>query len=143
MPHYTTKCQVCEQPGTVRLTFAEYDEVQAGSRTLTCSNEECGGWAQIQFDPGAVAFVLKDGESGGWISKAGKENKYRAGHRKEMARRERDHVFKSRLQPNYGGQLTGSWKDAKEAAYEATFDKVKQQHDSGLAQQAAAESAKT
>jgi hypothetical protein len=143
MPLYTVKCQVCQKPASVRLSFAEYDGVKAGTKTLTCPHAECEGTATIEFNPGEVAFVLKDGESGGWVSKAGKENKFRSARRREMERRERDHVFKSRLQPNYGGQLTDSWKEAKEAAYEATYDKIKQEHGTQVAAQAASESAKT
>ena len=140
MPTYSSKCQGCGTAAAVRLTFAEYDEVKAGIKTLPCT---CGGSALIEFNPGEVEFVLKDGESGGWASKAGKENKFRAARRKVMEQRERDHVFKSRLIPNYGGQLTETWKDAKDAAYEATYDKVKQEHGAQTASQAAQESAKT
>lgn len=71
MPQYSVRCQVCEQQGSQRLTFAEYDEAKAGKLDVTCPH--CGGWAAIMFDPGNVTFVLKDGESGGWVSKAGKE----------------------------------------------------------------------
>jgi hypothetical protein len=33
---------------------------------------------------------------------------------------ERDHVFKPKLQPNYDGMETGTWKDAREVARSAT-----------------------
>lgn len=141
MPFYSIQCEVCATPGTANLSFAEYDEAREGKHTISCA--DCGGWAKIVFDPGAVSFVLKDGVSGGWISKAGKENAYRARRNKVMAQRERDHVFKSRLQPNYGGELTGSWEDAKDAAFTTTYEKVRQEHGSELARQAASESAST
>lgn len=141
MPMYTVLCQVCAKTSTAKLTFSEYDETKAGTFQPSCG--ECGGWAAIQFDPGNVNFVLKDGESGGWISKAGKENSYRARHRAVMAKRERDHVFKSRLQPNYAGTVTENWKEASQAAYESTYDRVKQEHGAQTAQQAAQESART
>jgi len=141
MPLYTTKCQGCGRESSARLTFDQYDELKAGTGQLTCNG--CGGDSKLEFNPGNVNFVLKDGESGGWISKAGKENKYRAARRGELARRERDHVFKPKLQPNVGGMLTHNWKDARDAAYETTYDKVKQEHGSQTASTAAVESAKT
>lgn len=110
---------------------------------LLCPQTGCGGEASIVFNPGEVSFVLKDGESGGWVSKAGKENAYRTARRKVMAQRERDHVFKSRLQPNFNGQLTHNWTDARDAAYDSTYDKVRGEHGAGMAQQAAKESAAT
>jgi hypothetical protein len=143
MPSYSTRCKTCSKPADVRLSFAEYDEAQAGTLSISCGYPGCGGASEIVFDPGEVSFVLKDGESGGWVSKAGKENAFRARHRKVMEKREKDHVFKSRLQPNHGGMMTHTWKDARDAAYESTFDKIKQEHGSQTAQQAASESAKT
>lgn len=137
---YSSRCEGCGTGATIRLSFSEYDGLKDGSRGLTC---DCGGAIKLVFDPGEVAFVLKDGESGGWASKAGKENKFRSARRRVMEQRERDHVFKNRLQPNYGGMMTETWKDAKDAAYEATFDKIKQEHGTSTATQAASESAKT
>ena len=143
MPLYSMKCQVCEATCTTKLTFAEYDEVKAGTRTLTCGIPDCGGWAAIEFNPGDVNFVLKDGEHGGWISKAGKENAYRKKHTRAVERRQRDQAPRTTLQPNFGGKLTGSWKDARDAAYDSTLERVKQETDRQTAQQAAAEAAKT
>ena len=141
MPLYSVKCQVCEKQGTAKLSFAEYDEAKAGKQNVSCPH--CGGWASIVFDPGNVTFVLKDGESGGWVSKATKENTYRARRGIEMARRQRDHAPRTTLQPNYGGALTGDWKTAQGAAYDDTFETVKQEHGAQVATQAAQESAKT
>jgi hypothetical protein len=142
MPTYSVTCETCRKAASVRLSFSEYDLVKGG-QTLACPHTGCEGKASIVFNPGEVAFVLKDGESGGWVSKAGKENAYRATRRKVMAQRERDHVFKSRLQPNFGGELTGTWQEARDAAYENTYDRIKQEHGAETARQAATESAKT
>jgi hypothetical protein len=141
MPLYTVQCQVCKQQGTQKLTFAEYLLTQKEKQDVTCPH--CGGWASIVFDPGNVNFVLKDGESGGWVSKAGKENAFRQKHTVEMTRRQRDHAPRTTLQPNFGGLLTGTWKTAKEAAYETRYDEVKQEHGAQVAAQAAQESAST
>lgn len=141
MPLYTVHCKVCEKEGVQKLTFSEYDEVKDGKRDVSCPS--CGGWAAIVFDPGNVNFVLKDGESGGWVSKASKENSFRARHGKEMARRQRDHAPRTTLQPNFQGGLTGDWKTAKEAAYDTRYDEVKQEHGAQVAMDAAKESAAT
>lgn len=141
MPLYTVQCQVCEKQGVKKLTFAEYDRVKAGTHDAVCPH--CGEAASIVFDPGNINFVLKDGQSGGWVSKAGKENTYRRRHNVEMDRRQRDHAPRTTLQPNYGGLLTGKWKTAREAAFEARYDEVKQEHGPQVAMQAAQESAKT
>jgi hypothetical protein len=141
MPLYTVQCQVCSKRSTQKLTFAEYKLVKDGKQDVTCP--VCGGWASIVFDPGNVNFVLKDGQSGGWISKAGKENAFRQKHNVVVTRRQRDHAPRTTLQPNFGGLLTGTWKTAKEAAYETRYDEVKQEHGAQVAAQAAQESAST
>ena len=114
MPTYQTQCQQCGHSGDLRLSFSDYDGVKSGDKQLLCNG--CNGTCQILFDPSSVQFVMKDGESGGWQSKAMKENKYRARRREIMAQRERDHVFKPKLQANYQGVETGTWKDAREVA---------------------------
>lgn len=141
MPTYTVQCQGCQARGHQKFTFIEYDEIKSGKSTLTCPN--CQGVASLCFNPGNVNFVLKDGESGGWVSKATKENAFREKHNKVMDRRQRDHARRTTLQPNFGGKLTGTWKTAKEAAYDATYDTVKQEFGSGIATQAAQASAGT
>jgi hypothetical protein len=96
------------------MSFSDYDAVVKGEAKLVCPS--CQENMTLNFQPGRVAFVLKDSAVGGWVSKAGKENKYRAKRREVMAQRERDHVFKSSLQPNYKGEETGTWREAQEAA---------------------------
>ncbi len=114
MPAYTSHCKECQNAGDVRLSFSDYDAITSGESKLVCN--ECEGLCEIVFDPSSVQFVLKDGVSGGWTSKAMKENAWRAEHREVMAKRERDHVFKPKLQPNYNGVETGTWRDAQECA---------------------------
>jgi len=122
MPLYATRCQTCKKTKDMRLTFTQYDEVRAGARMLPC---ECGdGHASIVFSPGSIGFVMKDGESGGWASKATKENGYRAKRREEMARREKDHVFTPHLIPNYDGNDTGDWREAQDLARKERGDEA-------------------
>ena len=114
MPTYSTRCEGCGNTAEVRLSFVNYESVKMGVKTLECSS--CQGKAVLAFNPGAVAFVLKDGESGGWTSKAGKENAYRARRSKILAQKTKDHVFKTQLIPNFEGQQTESWREAQEQA---------------------------
>jgi hypothetical protein len=111
MPTYTVRRKSDGILFRRRLSFQEYDAVKAGEQLLT---DEEGELLELVFDPGEIGFVLKDGQSGGWATKAGKENKYRKARRGEMARRERDHVFKNRLVPNVGGVEAPTWKDAQD-----------------------------
>lgn len=110
MPIYTFKRPDGETTRR-KLTFEEYDRVRTGGLQVV---DDTGASLELVFNPGGANFVLKDGPSGGWISKATKENGYRAGRKVEMARREKDHVFKTRLIPNYQGQETESWREARE-----------------------------
>lgn len=140
MPTYSTLCKSCETVADKRLSFHDYEAVKTGKLPLKCS---CGGSVQLEFSPETVSFILKDGESGGWATKAGKENKYRAKRRTVMAQRERDHVRPNKLLPNFQGKPAASWADAKDAAYQSTYDKVKGEHGAKDAAVAASESAKT
>jgi hypothetical protein len=91
-----------------------YESVKLGVKTLECGS--CHGKVVLEFSPGEVSFVMKDGESGGWTSKAGKENAYRARRNKILDKKTRDHVFKTKLIPNYAGQQTENWREAQETA---------------------------
>ena len=114
MPTYQVDCLECGTTRDQRLSYSDYDAVQAGTKTLTCNN--CGLEAKIGFAPGNLGFVLKEGESGGWATKSIKESAYRKKRRDEVAKKEKDHVFKASLQPNFDGVETGTWKEAQELA---------------------------
>jgi len=108
MPTYTIVCSSCSKTEDRRLTFSERDVFEGA-----CG---CGGKLEIGFTPTAVAFTLRDGPSGGWASRAIKENQYRAKRREMLAQKEKDHVYTPSLIPNFGGQETGDWREAKEEA---------------------------
>ena len=114
MPLYSTKCVSCRYEKDVRLSYKQYDEVRAGTTPLSCA--ECGEKAEIQFAPGNLGLSFKDCPSGGWASKDMKEKEYRTKRQGAMARRERDHVFKPKLVPNYKGEETGTWREAQHVA---------------------------
>lgn len=94
-----------------RLSFTQYEACKANGSTLT---DKDGSVLQLVFDPGSLGFVLKDGASGGWMTKASKESQYRQARSVAMAKKERDHVFKSTLVPNYNGQEAHSWSDVRD-----------------------------
>lgn len=94
-----------------RLTFEEYDLVKSGDFQVV---DDEGQPLQLVFNPTGVGFVLKDGPSGGWMSKGYKEKKYREQRSQVMEKREKDNVFKTKLIPNLNGQEAASWKDVRD-----------------------------
>lgn len=110
MPLFTFQCPDGSTLNR-KLTFAEYEDVKLGNLKLV---DQDGNDLKLIFNPGQIGFVMKDGVSGGWVSKAMKEQRYRQGRNQEMARREKDHVFKSRLVPNYGGHEAHNWSDVRD-----------------------------
>jgi hypothetical protein len=111
---YSLKCPACEAHTNKKLTFSQYDSMKSGEEILPCTNCDKGGMLEFVFSPGDVGFVLRDGVHGGWVSKASRENKYRGKRRIDMTRREKDHVFKNKLIPNYKGDEASSWKDVQD-----------------------------
>lgn len=109
-----------------RLTFAEYEQVKSGEMKVV---DEEGQDLTLVFDPGKIGFVMKDGASGGWVSKALKEHRYRQARSQEMARRENDHVFKSRLVPNYEGKEAHNWSDVQDHVRSTKGDTAAQTYD--------------
>lgn len=110
-----------------KLTFDEFDLIKAGHYTVT---DEEGETLKLSFDPKKINFTLKDGPSGGWVSKSMRENKYRQERASVMAQREKDHVFKTRLVPNLDGKEAHSWKDVRDEVHHkkgalaaSTFDR--------------------
>ncbi len=123
MPTYTTRCDGCGSAHEIRLSFEQYEQVQSGAKVLECA--ACQGKVALVFDPGNVTFIMKDGESGGWTSKAQKENQYRAKRQRVMEKRQRDHAPRTRLVPNFAGGIAPSWKDAQEAAREVAYEETR------------------
>lgn len=127
MPNYTFQTPSGELLSK-RLTFVEYQAVKDGELKLV---DDQDNELKLVFNPGDVGFVLKDGESGGWASKALKENRYRTERRHLMTRRERDNVMKPKLVPNFKGQEAHSWADVRDhamtvngAASASTYDRL-------------------
>ncbi len=131
MPTYTFR----RMDGTTlnrRLSFTEYEEVKSGDKKLVDAD---GADLALVFDPSGMNFILKDGESGGWASKAMKENKHRVARREAVAKRERDHVFKSRLVPNYQGKEAHCWDDVRDHVHVTKGEVAAQTYDHLVAQE--------
>lgn len=123
MPLYSIRCEKCGAEHSLKLSYSEYDSIKLGTKTLECSS--CQGAVAIVFNPGDVNFVLKDGVSGGWVSKANKENKYRARRKSVMERRQRDHAPNPKLVPNFAGETVSTWEDARTMAYDKAYEETR------------------
>jgi hypothetical protein len=131
MPVYTFQDQNGVQVSR-RLSFEEFDSVKSGAKQiLDDENRPLKLVLTASF-----RTVLKDGVSGGWMSKAGKENKYRAQHRNVLAKRERDHVEKPRLVPNLAGAEAATWADAREQVRATKGNEAASTYDALVAKEA-------
>jgi hypothetical protein len=113
MPTYTFREQTSGNLVKRRLSFADYDNFTSGSMELLGSD---GKALEYVLDPGKTSFVMRDGSSGGWPSKALLEKKYRAARSSKMAAFEKDNTFKPKLIPNYKGAEAPTWKEAQDEA---------------------------
>jgi len=96
--------------------------------------DENGQTMTLVFNPTGFGFVLKDGISGGWISKSLAENDYRLKRREVLAKKEKDHFHTATLVPNYEGQEAHCWVDVRDHARSVkgeasarTYDRLVQQ----------------
>ena len=78
---------------------------------------KCGSPCNYRFAATIVHTILKDGPSGSWPSKGERFKKYRARQSvaAEKRQNERFGMAKESL-PNYKGQETGTWREAKDLA---------------------------
>ncbi len=113
MPSYTLKCSACGDLKVSKMTFDEYRMIEHDRIAPQC--EVCKeGFRSIAFTPGQVGLVLKEGPSGGWLSKSLRENKFRARHGEIISKRQKDHVRPSDLVPNYNGQVHDRWSEVQD-----------------------------
>ena len=110
MPTYTFECPDGSR-FTKRLSMSDYEAIKVGEKAIVDDEDN---ELKLVFNPGQVAFTLKDGESGGWPSRVNRERKYRTRRYKEMGKRQDDHAPKTRLVPNFGGKLADKWSDVQD-----------------------------
>jgi putative FmdB family regulatory protein len=108
---YDYKCESCSEVFEMSQTVSEMESVKESG--IPCGSCE-SGTARRTFSPGNVQFVLK---GDGWASKTFREKNYREKRSQEMAVRQREvHGPAPSLVPNYGGEETESWTEAKNKA---------------------------
>lgn len=115
-------CARCNASTEEILTFAEYDCLEKKEVALPC--EACGGPKELAETFTEIDVIYRDGMSGGWASKAGKENNYRQKRYSYLGTRARNNHKVSKLIPNFQGEIAESWKEAKEMAYEKVSEAV-------------------
>ena len=108
---YDYKCESCSEVFEANQTVSEMEAVkESGIPCPACA----GGVALRTFNPGSVHFVLK---GDGWASKMIRESSYREKRSLQMAERQRDtYGPPPSLVPNYKGEETESWTEAKTRA---------------------------
>jgi len=86
------------------------------------SCEVCSEEAQYFFDPKGVEICYKGFQ---WADKNHKEKTFRNSRSKYMASRQKKNNITPKLAPNYKGERTGSWKEARaEAASDGKFSET-------------------
>jgi hypothetical protein len=115
MPTYGYQCTSCE-------TIAEHElpiSIDQKAQHPPCVN--CGDPCNYVWIPSVPQVILKDGASGSWPSKGNRFKQYRQKQSEAVGKRQRDRYGESKKAiPNYNGQETGTWEEAK---YQAVKDK--------------------
>lgn len=128
MAKYDFKC-TDEDCGNVQEEVMKMSEKDGAQ--ISCN--ECGSPSEYTFTPTMVYMHLR---GDGWPSKTLREANYRKKRYAVMSQRQRDHVQKPELHPNFNGQDTGTWADAQTAAHDAgknhhSYDKLVNKEQAG------------
>jgi putative FmdB family regulatory protein len=108
---YDYKCESCDEVFEIKQTVSEMEAAkESGIPCLGCGTDG----AKRIFSPGNPHFVLK---GDGWASKTIRESTYRKKRSEHMAERQLSvHGPPPSLVPNYKGEETESWREAKNRA---------------------------
>jgi predicted nucleic acid-binding Zn ribbon protein len=106
---YEFQCQTCGDRTDRHVRVAQRHDPQP------CQVADCDGEAVYRFNPENTAFVLK---GHGWPSRDAKATKSMKARQAKAKKAARDHVRRPTLQPNFAGQPTETWADAKDAAHQ-------------------------
>lgn len=109
MAKYDFKCQKCEHIQEEVLKISERDTAK-----ISCA--KCGSKSQYTFTPTNFYMHLR---GDGWPSKTIREKNVRLKRNQVMGQKQRDHVSKPELAPNFNGVRTGSWESAQAMAHDA------------------------
>jgi len=110
LPIYGYSCTACEKVHEGEASMSSFKEHHPN-----CPS--CGSTCNYVWIPSVPQVALKDGPSGSWPSKGERFKNFRAKQSETMGKRQRDRYgeVKSAV-PNYMGQETSSWAEARESA---------------------------
>ncbi len=111
---YEYHCQSCGDSTDRFVKVAERNDPKP------CEVKGCEGTATRMFNPVNAGFVLK---GHGWPTRDSRANKSMKAKQRAAKAKSRDNNFTPSLQPNFNGASTGTWNDAKDAAYQHNASK--------------------
>lgn len=128
---YDFKCSSCEHTWEVQMKANEFRDIKDDG--LSCT--ECEGTAFNEFNPGEVEVCYKGFQ---WADKNFREKEFRKNRSKYMDKRQREVNYVPSLAPNYLGEKTKNWKEAKKEAQAdgklgLTYDPLIRKEESGEA----------
>lgn len=116
---YDFVCKSCAVVSTFDMSVDEFTEQKNAKRCLPC-----GGDLEFRFDAKSVDFCFA-GDA--WADKNYREKEYRKGRSAYLASRQSKNHHVPKLVPNYKGEETKTWKEARQEA--ATEGKLTETYD--------------
>jgi hypothetical protein len=99
----------CGHSFTEEMSPKAFDKIEGEG--IPCP--ECDSNASYDFEPGDLDVCF---QGGGWRDKSLRERKYRQKRSQKLARRQKEKHNVPELQPNFRGQPTESWREARALA---------------------------
>lgn len=135
---YEFACPSCHTSMTVDMNPETFQEVKddglSGDDISDDPPCDCDDTYTYEFNPDDLDICWKGFE---WPEKNYREKKYRKNRSKELAKRQKEKHPVPELKPNYKGQRTESWREAKNRAkkdaepkLETTYDPLIRQEES-------------
>lgn len=126
---YLFECSSCGHQWEAEFKVEDFDKVK--SSTLPCP--KCSSEGSYKFDPSGVQVCFVGLQ---WSDKNYREKKYRKARSKYMAQRQKTNNCTPKLAPNYKGERTSSWKEARQEAaadgkFSETYDHLVAAEESG------------
>lgn len=107
---YDFKCEDCSHKWEVTMRADEFrDTKEEGIPCPSCES----GTAFNEFNPGNIQVSYKGLQ---WADKNYKEKSYRKDRAAYMESRQSKNLKRPTLRPNYKGETTKNWKEARDAA---------------------------
>jgi hypothetical protein len=116
---YTYECtnDGCLGPDGNRTVMEIEVSIKDDMRAVHPPCVQCGDSCNYKWVPYVPQFVLKDGATGSWPSKGNRFRQYRAKASEAAGKRQKDRYGDpKKALPNYKGEETGTWEEAKSQA---------------------------